>query len=245
MSMKVKGVLLAGVAAAALSAGSAWAAPPPSAWTGLYFGANAGGGWSNGNTTFANNLYNDWPTPHLDGLDGSGALGGVQAGFDTEFGNTVVLGGVVDVGATAITGDRWFGGKSGYGGSLPFFGGKGDQKVSSHYNYLATARLRAGLAMGNFLFFATGGLAMAGMEHTYTNATYPSDSTSRSNTGYGWVAGLGGEVKLSPTTSLQMQYLHADFGTQVLPFTYNGRTGQATFNDSLNVITAGLNFKLP
>ena len=80
-------IFLVGIAAAGLLSGSALAsdlpvkapvytapiAPPPYNWSGLYVGANFGGGWSNGSLNIpGNNLYG--------GL--SEFIGGVQAGYN-------------------------------------------------------------------------------------------------------------------------------------------------------------------
>ena len=53
-------------------------APPPYNWSGLYVGANFGGGWSNGSLNIpGNNLYG--------GL--SEFIGGVQAGYNFQAGH--------------------------------------------------------------------------------------------------------------------------------------------------------------
>jgi opacity protein-like surface antigen len=88
----VQKIFLVGIAAAGLLSGSALAsdlpvkapvytapiAPPPYNWSGLYVGANFGGGWSNGSLNIpGNNLYG--------GL--SEFIGGVQAGYRAGRGN--------------------------------------------------------------------------------------------------------------------------------------------------------------
>ena len=85
-------IFLVGIAAAGLLSGSALAsdlpvkapvytapiAPPPYNWSGLYVGANFGGGWSNGSLNIpGNNLYG--------GL--SEFIGGVQAGYNFQAGH--------------------------------------------------------------------------------------------------------------------------------------------------------------
>jgi hypothetical protein len=88
----VQKIFLAGIAAAGLFSGSALAsdlpakapaykapiAAPPYNWSGLYVGANFGGGWSNGSLNIpGNNLYG--------GL--SEFIGGVQAGYNFQAGH--------------------------------------------------------------------------------------------------------------------------------------------------------------
>jgi outer membrane immunogenic protein len=240
-------LLLSGAAALALSSGTASAGPPPqSVWNGFYLGANGGVGMGADSATVTN-IFSFFPDPNIGTFGGTGALAGVQAGFNTEFGNALVFGVEADADLASINGDRFFGGKGGYGGSLPFFGGKGDQSVSSHYGWLTTARVRVGVPIGNFLLFGTGGVAAADIKNAYTNATYPSTSFSQSGTRVGWVAGFGGEVAVSPKTSFVIQFLHSDFGSRTLDFNGNGPlySGTMTFHNSLDVLTVGFNWKLP
>jgi len=91
----VQKLFLVGIAAAGLLSGPALAsdlpvkapvyaapiAPPPYNWSGLYVGANFGGGWSNGSVNIpGNNLYG--------GL--SEFIGGVQAGYNFQAGHFLI-----------------------------------------------------------------------------------------------------------------------------------------------------------
>lgn len=119
----VAGAGLAAPAAAADLSGryppAPYAAPAPvSTWTGFYIGANVGYGW--GSSAF--------------GSPG-GAIGGLQAGYNWQFGSPFVLG---------VETDFQFSGISGGPYGLDYFG---------------TIRARAGYAIDRVLVYATGGFA--------------------------------------------------------------------------------------
>ena len=208
---QTKNALLAGAAVIALSAGAAQAAPPASAWSSLYFGVNGGFGSGDGGVDVRANYF----PSSIGGVDGSGGVAGAQVGFDHQFGG-VVLGGVADIDWMSINGDRFFGGKPGWGGHLSPFAGKGDQHISKNYDWMATFRGRVGVPMGNFLPFVTAGVAVASFDNSYKNITYPQLSGSQSGTHVGLVIGAGAEAMISQMVSVQAQFLHTDFGSQTM-----------------------------
>lgn len=107
----------------------------------------------------------------------------------------------------------------------------------SRMNWLTTARLRAGFAAGDFLLYATGGLAAGRnsmsatgrVTETFTEtttgllpATYTASSTTTwrgttgSNTDFGWTIGGGVEWMTGRGFSLKAEYLYYDLGDQTL-----------------------------
>lgn len=171
----VLGLTAGSAAAADMNRGRHQAAPaftpPPYSWMGPYIGGNIGYQW--GDTT--NN-----PT------DPSGVMGGVQIGYNWQFGQ-FVFGGETDFQLSAA--DDSFGGSS---FSNPWFG---------------TLRLRGGYAMDNILLYATGGYAYGRIE-----SDGPSGSQSR--TGSGYTVGLGVEVGLTQTWTAKAEYLYVDLGDE-------------------------------
>jgi outer membrane immunogenic protein len=146
--------LLSAVAltALALSAGSALAAdlpyrkdqpvyvpppPPPATWTGLYAGANIGGGWGagSGNSNFWNVFgLNGGVTNHL----GGGVLGGLQVGYNYSLTPLFLVGLETDFQGT----------------SMPAFTGNGG------LDWFGTLRGRVGVTiMPTLLIYGTGGFA--------------------------------------------------------------------------------------
>ncbi|NWG25071.1 MAG: porin family protein [Pseudorhodoplanes sp.] len=164
---------LAASAAAAADLPRYYSAPPPPlavySWVGPYIGFNVGGQW--GETT--NN-----PT------EPSGAVGGLQAGYNFQFGQFVIgaetdiqLSGAEDTFAPWKFSNPWFG----------------------------TLRGRAGYALNNILFYGTGGLAYGGLKGEIFGVT-------ESHTLVGWTAGAGMEVGFTPNWSAKVEYLYMALG---------------------------------
>jgi outer membrane immunogenic protein len=180
--------IFAAAIAATLAAGAAdaadmpryYSAPPPPlavySWVGPYIGFNIGGQW--GETT--NN-----PT------EPSGVIGGLQAGYNFQFGQFVIgaetdiqLSGAEDTFAPWKFSNPWFG----------------------------TLRGRAGYALNNILFYGTGGLAYGGLEGEIFGLT-------ESHTLIGWTAGAGMEVGFTPNWSAKIEYLYMALGEKTYNIT--------------------------
>ena len=95
----MKKLLVGGIIAVAFISAPASAAPPYN-WTGFYVGAEGGGGW--GRVGLDTSVFDDAKL--------SGALGGVQAGYNQQFGSWVV-GVVGDINASNIRGSMNWGGE--------------------------------------------------------------------------------------------------------------------------------------
>jgi outer membrane immunogenic protein len=145
-----------------------YAAPPPAlafAWTGPYVGANLGYQWGS-----------------LSPLAGepNGIAGGVQAGYNWQFGQFVV-GGEADIQASAA--DETF---AAYKFSNPWFG---------------TVRGRVGFSLSNVLLYATAGLGFGGGRLVIAGLT-------EEQTHVGWTGGGGIEFGLTPNWSAKAEYLY-------------------------------------
>jgi outer membrane immunogenic protein len=83
-------------------------------------------------------------------------------------------------------------------------------------DWQATFRGRLGLAANDWLFYGTGGLAVAGVRESQTVgnliATSATSSFSTSDTRAGWVAGGGIEKAFGGNWIFRVEYLHADYG---------------------------------
>ncbi|MGZ3360666.1 MAG: outer membrane protein [Xanthobacteraceae bacterium] len=139
---------------------------------------------------------------------GSGFTGGAQAGYNWQRGRWV-LGGEADF--------SWLGAGSAVRVSPfwvtdPFIN---YMDMSSRYDWLSTARLRAGvLVTPDLLLYATGGLAITQVvdSATHTYPTFPSTGTwSERRTLYGAALGGGLEYGFAPNWSVKAEYLHAFF----------------------------------
>jgi outer membrane immunogenic protein len=110
----------------------------------------------------------------------NGLMGGGQVGYNWQFGQ-LVLGAEADLQASGAN-DTF----AAYKFSNPWFG---------------TVRARAGYAMNNVLFYATGGLAYGGGKIEFAGL-------NNTNTHVGWTAGAGVEVGLTPNWSAKAEYLY-------------------------------------
>ncbi len=154
------------------------------------------------------NVGYDWGRASNTGLSPSGFSGGAQGGYNWQTGS-IVLGGETDLqlsGAADNSGPFKF--------SNPWFG---------------TLRGRAGYALNNILFYATGGLA-------YGEGRVDLGGLSESHSTIGWTAGGGLEVGLTRRWSVKAEYLYVDLAAQNYAIT--GLSHEIT----TNVLRLGANF---
>jgi outer membrane immunogenic protein len=161
-----------------------------------------------------------WGDTHaqLTSIDGTydvdGWLGGGQVGYDWQFG-TFVLGVVGDVSVTNA------------GGAWVF---DPPRTLTTDYDVLGTARVRAGFAFDRFMAYATGGLALASIDSARS-----APAANASDMMAGFAIGAGIEWACSDMWSVQVEFLHREFGTQHLD---NYR-----LDHDLNTFTIGVNLR--
>lgn len=98
----------------------------------------------------------------------------------------------------------------------PFAGVLTETTYGTEIDNFATLRLRAGVAHGRSMFYATGGVAAGSVTNRFSldldlapNPDY-SNSWSEEGTRFGYVIGAGIEHQLSTRTSLKAELLHFD-----------------------------------
>ncbi len=250
----MKKLLLSTSAALALS-GSAFAAdlpsrkaapvyappPPVSTWTGFYVGLNAGGTWSESNTTIVGSgpfylnpgyqnaalhsaYYNALSNGTLPGSSNGGFIGGGQIGYNWQWGNSIVMGVEADI-QGVTTGST---GNSGAAALAVTNGPVISSSVSASrgMDYLGTVRGRLGYAITpTLLLFGSGGLAYGGVNSSVAISQGVNSnilgaalgSGQFSDTRVGWTAGGGAEWMFMPNWSAKVEYLYYDLGS----VTYN------------------------
>jgi outer membrane immunogenic protein len=194
-------------AADALPPGPQVYVPPPAApvipaftWTGPYAGVVAGYGWG----TFDGG-------PALGGdIDIDGFQAGGFLGYNFDMGNGFVLGAEVDALWSGLEGAN----------AVP---------IAGDLDWVATARVRAGVDVGRVLIYGTAGVAFGGAELS-------AGGGSISNTHTGWTAGAGADVALSDNMFLRAEYRFTDFGSQSY-----GPAGDVDL--SSHAVLAGVGFK--
>ena len=218
------------IAAASLPAAAADISRPPLTmaapgynWTGIYVGINGGGGWGRQDPL---NIITDRFDSHA--FDISGGMFGGTSGAQVQVAN-VVLGFESDIDWADI---------SGSGTTTPSFRGTPlgfTVNSSSKLDWISTARARAGLAQGNWLYYATGGLSVAEAKSTLTVNGFACGTNGLFCTGsgrkVGAALGAGVEYGMSPGLSLKLEYLFI--------------AAASVDVSKVNSIRAGLNYRIP
>lgn len=216
--------VLAGLGPHASSAADFSVAPAPALaaagvnWDGFYAGFHGAGAagsasWSNPTGYFAARgalIPSD--------VQGRGAhdglLGGVQVGYNRQFG-AFVLGFEADASIGPLDGYTVCGAVVGFGGSTD------PCHVST--NWLASATGRFGYAFGRTLVFVKGGVAYASDQYDVINpGNFPANPAQGSMDRVGWTIGAGLEYALSGNWSAKAEYDYYDFGTRTIGFTIPG-----------------------
>jgi opacity protein-like surface antigen len=174
-------------------------------WGGYYLGGHAGYGWGRdpmSDAIFGGKALTSGPLST--GIDSNGLLAGFQAGANWQIG-TWVSGLEIDLSATGIKGSAT--------NVAP--DGSSIETRTDRFDMLGSARGRLGyLLWPNALLYGTGGLAWTRLEQSRTDLD--ATSTFGGSTPiweFGWVAGVGGEVRLWDSNwLLRVEYLHYDFG---------------------------------
>ena len=222
--------------------------PPPCVWCGWYVGLNAGYAWGTYDTATvspgppfstppANATYSASESPNI---RSNGFTGGGQIGYNWQISSFVV---------GAESDFQYFGLRGTANTTVTPAGNV--QVVSTtttKSDWLFTARPRLGFTGGQWLVYATGGLAVADIKYTQTNAYIgltPSEVGTISTTKAGWTVGGGVEAMVAPNWSVKAEYLYVDFGntstTVVNPI--NPATVFTHATDlKANIVRAGINY---
>lgn len=210
-------------------------------WTGGYVGVHAGYGW--GTVLDVNN-------PNATEQDIDGGFGGIQAGYNHQFSNNVVLGVEADVSLGNVSGA--FDGRT-----ISVYNG---YYTEDEITALGTLRARLGYSAGRFLPFVTGGLAWANVDHMLgcdrarvVGAPLPPTGcatkfeTSKSDIAVGWTVGAGAEYALTDKWSLKGEYLYTDLGknrVMLVDANFPGNpVNNRNFDMQFSAVKLGLNYR--
>ncbi len=208
---------------------------------GWYFGFNGGGGVaSNYNAT----LVDDGDPSETLLAQGRRTFGawGVHGGWNWQMGQTLL----------GIEGDyTWISAKSSV--SFQDIGDAVPDRVTVKLDSLASVRGRAGVVVGNLLFYGTAGWGWARTKVNIVEGdSAPGLAVSASRNTTGIVAGVGAEwyiTRLGPgSLLLRSEYLHYALGGHNLVSTGTFSDGSFLTHkvpDSVDVVRAGLTWKFP
>ena len=198
-------------------------------WTGFYVGVNGGYGWGTQDPmTPLSNRFDRTSFNTSGGMFGGTIGAQIQQGY-------VVLG---------VEGDLDWANIKGSGITTPTIGGlilpglPITLNMATNVSAVGTARLRAGVAMNNWLFYATGGAAFIKSSANGTSiAGVPCGTLgvlpncSASSLRPGLAAGLGAEWGFAQNWSAKVEYLYIE------------SLGSGVSVDHLNTIRGGINYR--
>lgn len=215
--------------------------PPAPIWTGFYVGLNGGYGFA-GHDRIGLLTNLGLFVPNAGNFEMDGFFGGGQVGYNMRSGN-IVYGFEADIQASDVS--------DGVGPvAVPALGvglglvGKSDVK------WFSTVRGRIGLARGPALFYATGGVAFAGIDYSvFVNDGINSSLMKNNDTQVGWTAGAGVEYALDSRWSAKVEYMYVDFGRTSVTGLVSGPVIPVTAvstqeSPNFHAVRAGLNYKL-
>lgn len=235
---------------------------PVFTWAGFYIGVNGGGAWSSTNKRI--DLFEFDPDvnmgflpvtaiPPLHQPDRSGPFGGVQAGYNWQFGN-FVAGFEGDIQAAGISGsNRTI-------TTLTFpeddvHSVTGTARVSSSLDWFGTIRGRLGYSFNSVLLYATGGFAAGGIRDSVFFAAPLTGTLTHAfdlrdgETATGFTVGGGLEYAFSPAWSVKLEYQFISLSRERLSnfVAENGedsisRIKTSDFDHDFNTVRLGINY---
>jgi outer membrane immunogenic protein len=195
-------------------------------WSGWYAGANLGLAFDASSYTLSPSgctttsvVCGGGPTlnplrSYSGNLNGSGFLGGLQAGYNWRFGSSFLFGAETDFDYDGMTSNTTV--------SAPTLAaplvGMGPHALNQSQTYLGTARGRIGwLPSENWLLYATGGFAYGAMSSSAVASfsSTPDAYAGRSNSSIktGWTVGGGVEAAIAPQWTVKAEYLYVDLAS--------------------------------
>ena len=109
-------------------------------------------------------------------------------------------------------------------------------------DYTLGARLRAGYAAGNALFYATGGVAYAEIKNSFaTSNTANSFANNGNSNSFGYAAGGGAELKVAKNISLGLEYLYTNYSKD--DYRINVGPGTAAPTNPFLLVSGGTDFR--
>jgi len=215
----IAGMAVAALVGEALAAAPIAPAPVMFNWTGFYVGLNAGGNWGTSDSVTRIVHIGDYfgtcggicsDTLNAAGLQRiktHGFTGGIQVGYNWQFGNIV----------TGVEADfEYFRSAGKQSTTATIVANAAFLAVNSAVStdWLFTLRPRLGFAADDWLFYGTGGLAVAQLKASWSYSDYTGvayETASASVTKAGWVAGGGIETALPGNWIVGAEYLYVKF----------------------------------
>jgi outer membrane immunogenic protein len=200
-------------------------------WTGFYLGVNAGIGVGEQPTSlrvgvFSGSEFTQSPI---------GAIGGVQAGYNWQFGNWV-LGLETDIQASGLKDDAAC--------LLTCVAGQ-QMRIEQSLGWFGTARARVGYTTGPVLAYYTGGFAYGGVKSTINETLAGGTGVfGFDDTMTGWTLGSGVEASLGGNWTGKLEYLYLDLGNGGTAYTVGGTAHVINSDIRSHIFRAGVNYRI-
>jgi len=212
-------------------------------WTSCYVGGHVGGGFGTKDITDPAQLVQDsflgagstvgvttaTPTP-------TGVVIGGQIGCDYQFASSFVVGIEGAASGTTMKNTKTVG--------LPL-GNPDTASVKATTDFLPSLTARLGYAADNVLFYAKGGVALAGDKYDVTGSFLGTPfSFAGLDNRVGWTVGGGVDWAFSQHWSASIEYDYYGFGrgTVTMSDPVNGFSGAVDVKQTVQVVKVGLNF---
>jgi outer membrane immunogenic protein len=195
-------------------------APAPLAptWSGAFFGIDGGYGWGSAKQTAGvGSAAFVPPFSTLGGMPGtavsgtiSGGVFGGHAGYNFQYGN-FVLGAESSIQWTSLKGTQTA------ALTFPGIAGTPTESYNTRLKWLETSTARAGIAFGNILLYAKGGLAVGNIDVSTTRLTGASAGTSfgANLDRVGFTVGGGIDYQWTPNWIIGIEGNYVNFGHTV------------------------------
>jgi outer membrane immunogenic protein len=121
--------------------------------------------------------------------------------------------------------------------------GGGTGGITTRADWLATARLRSGVALDNLLIYATGGVAAARIRTTWADTAAVADIRDFRETRWGWVAGLGTEWAWTRNVAFKFETLYVGFTDRSVTGVFPAGTFNFKHSDSMWISRVGLTYR--
>ena len=213
--------------------------PPPASqnWTGVYVGANVGGGWGQTNWNSSTGVLGAF-SDSVFAASGTanGFVVGGQIGANYQIGPWV-MGVEADAGWADIDGNARCATSSAIVTSFT---------CHTRIDSLGTVTGRFGETFGNLLVYGKGGAAWDREEHTAVQGlSSPTTIFSGDATRWGWAIGAGLEYAFTPAWSGKVEYDYLSFGNAGVGTSDGfGHSSTIGISQGLSVVKMGFNYKL-
>ena len=199
-------------------------------WSGLYIGAYAGGmyidsdQYSPAQLTFGGYSAGTYGGDHF--------LGGLQAGYDLQFGN-LLLGVGLDLGFVSSGKDSFL---------------KVDEVIATQTRFLSTFTGRVGYLLSPaMLVYARGGLALARMRYTSVDERWNLVADDVDETRVGYTLGVGSEMLLANNWTIFAEFQYMRFNDDTSTFDYGEQSYPTRwtydYDHTLKMATMGIRYR--